>query len=86
MTSRLDGDDNVNQDEDCSTTGVIAVDAGTHTISFEVAAVEATTDLFHASVWVMWVPFDGTGSTPTAFTQLGDLEDIDELIEEPPDN
>jgi hypothetical protein len=54
----------VNSEEDCSTTGAIAIDAGTYTIDLEVIGVGATTNLTLASVWVLWVPLDGTGAIP----------------------
>jgi len=71
MVSQLDGDTLTNTQEDCTTTGAAAVAAGTHTIDFEVSVGEPSTELFDASVWVLWVPLDGSGAIPTLMTQLG---------------
>jgi len=71
MVSQLDGDTLTNTQEDCTTTGAAAVTAGTHTIDFEVLVGEPSTELFDASVWVLWVPLDGSGAIPTLATQLG---------------
>ncbi len=71
MVSELDGDTLANRHEDCTTTGAAAVAAGTHTIDFEVLVGEPSTELFDASVWVLWVPLDGSGAIPTSITQLG---------------
>jgi len=48
----------------CSTTGALVVDAGSHTVTFDISSVE-TAELYDASVNVIWVPFDGTGAVPT---------------------
>jgi len=72
MISELDGGTApANFEEDCTTTGAAAVAAGTHTIDFKVMDVEPSTELFDASVWVLWVPLDGSGAIPTSVTQLG---------------
>jgi hypothetical protein len=60
----VDLDPVANLNEDCTTSGAQVVDAGTHTIDLEVIGVSATTVLAGASVWVLWVPFDGNGNTP----------------------
>jgi len=81
MFAQLDGDTNANWEEDCTTTGAVAVAAGTHTIDFEVVDVEPSTELFDASVWVLWVPLDGSGAIPTLITQLGQTgPSIDERL------
>ncbi len=77
MWSRMN--QSTNEDEDCTTTGAAAVDAGTYTIDLEVLGVGALTDLGDASVWALWVPLDGTGATPASITQLDQTSsDIDE--------
>lgn len=69
MVSQVTRPDNAH--EDCTTTGAMAVDAGTHTINFAVsfdvpggdfAAVGG--EVHDASVWALWVPYDGTGAIP----------------------
>jgi hypothetical protein len=50
-------------DELCSSTGVQAVDAGAYTVALNV--VEWHTAALHgATVWVLYVPFDGAGAAP----------------------
>ncbi len=52
-----------NSQEDCHTTTATDVDAGTHKIDFHVFG--RNTVAFHsAALWVMYVPFDGTGAVP----------------------
>lgn len=48
----------------CSTTGALVVDAGSHTVTFDITSV-TDAELYDASLNVIWVPFDGTGATPT---------------------
>jgi hypothetical protein len=57
----------------CATTGAIAVDPGSHTVAFR---IDSVTDalLFSSSVNAIWVPFDGSGSTPASITPLGTSE------------
>lgn len=57
----------VNGSEDCTTEGAKAVGAGTHTVAFRVDSLDtaASSVLVEASVWVIWVPFDGNGNSPT---------------------
>jgi len=64
MVSRIDGGTGFNTGEDCTTSGAVLVDAGTYTIDFEVELVAATTGHNDASMWVLWVPLDGTGAVP----------------------
>jgi hypothetical protein len=49
-------------------------------------SMAATAVLRDASVWVIWVPFDGTGAVPTSSTHVGDPDEIDDLAEERRDN
>lgn len=69
MVSQVTFPDNAH--EDCTTSGAITVDAGTHTIDFHVsfdvpggdfAAVGGA--IGDASVWALWVPSDSTGAIP----------------------
>ena len=53
-----------NQSENCTTSGAMTVSAGSYTIELVVSFLEADTNLIGASVWAMWVPFDGNGNTP----------------------
>ena len=51
----------------CSTTTVKQVDAGQHTVSLTASAVFGSQDppqFYNATVWALYVPFDGTGNTP----------------------
>ena len=64
MTSQLNGNGTVNEQEDCTTSGAKTVGPGTHTVDLEVSSVDTGTDLFGSSVWVLWIPFDGNGNTP----------------------
>lgn len=54
-----------NYNEDCSTDGAQVVAAGTHNVSLNIYLRESV-GLFEASVWVMYVPFDGNGTAPAA--------------------
>jgi hypothetical protein len=65
MAAELNGSAVVNRSENCTTTGAAVVAAGTYTIDFDVTAVAPSTFLTAASVWVLWVPLDGTGAIPT---------------------
>jgi hypothetical protein len=49
-----------NREENCSTTGVHAVAAGTHTVDLRIAG-RTSAGLSRASLWAMYVPFDGQG-------------------------
>jgi hypothetical protein len=72
MAAELNGSAVVNRSENCTTTGAAVVPAGNYTIDFEVIAVAPSTFLSSVSVWVLWVPLDGTGAVPTSITQLGE--------------
>jgi len=50
-----------NSEEDCSSTGAKLVGPGTYTVSVNVSNRE-TAQFFQASVWALFVPFDGTGT------------------------
>ncbi len=82
MFSRLDGESLINDDEDCTTSGAAVVDPGTYTIDLEVVDVAAETFLNDASVWVLWVPFGGTGAVPASITQLEAPDTVDEPTDE----
>jgi hypothetical protein len=54
------GDHTINSEENCSPTGVQPVTAGTHTVDLQILGRD--TVLFsRASLWAMYVPFDGEG-------------------------
>ena len=54
-----------NGSENCATDGGTTVTAGTHTIAFEINALDAvTTGLGEAALWALFVPFDGSGVVP----------------------
>lgn len=48
-------------DNSCTSTGAMTVGAGTHTVDLEGSGPDWYWD---ESVWVTWVPLDGSGSTP----------------------
>ena len=58
-----DGDETpaVNREENCATDAVEGVAAGTYTVSLEFSGLIAGTAVDDASIWVLFVPFDGTG-------------------------
>ena len=58
------GDHTNNADENCATTGVYPVDAGQHAVTFHISS-QNTAFFGGASVWALYVPFDGTGNPPT---------------------
>lgn len=59
------GDHTENWNENCSTDGALVVDGDT-TYTVALRADSQETVLFDdASVWVIWVPFDGDGKVPT---------------------
>jgi len=53
----------VNNSENCSTTGVYPVAAGSYDITLDIDGRD-TVVFGNASLWAMYVPFDGTGATP----------------------
>ncbi len=57
------GDHTENRSENCSTTGVHHVTAGTHTFALTISQWD-TVFFAKASVWALFVPFDGNGNTP----------------------
>jgi len=63
QVSSSGGEHTLNTEENCSTTGVQAVTSGTHTVDFEVLARESVS-LSRASMWALYVPFDGQGKKP----------------------
>jgi len=50
-----------NGQEDCSTTGIHPVEAGTHTVALTLDGFGVTGVLTDASVWALYIPFDGNG-------------------------
>ena len=67
MSSTLDdggGNHTDNGSDSCTTMGVMPVDAGEHTIEFTIQSSDWTVFL-DATVWALYVPFDGTGAVPT---------------------
>ena len=57
-------DHTTNDEENCATDGAQVVAAGTHTVALNINNQD-TVQFGAASVWVIWVPFDGTGAVPT---------------------
>ena len=57
------GEHTDNDAENCSTTGVMQVGAGTHEVSL-LMADRNTAAFLEASVWAIYVPFDGGGAKP----------------------
>jgi hypothetical protein len=53
-----------NNRENCSTTGVHQVTAGTHKVTLTISGVNPATTFGSASVWALFVPFDGNGNRP----------------------
>lgn len=60
-----------NASEDCTTNSAKVVEAGTHEVSLTVlydlnleTETPMTAILSEAAVWVIWVPFDGSGQVP----------------------
>jgi hypothetical protein len=60
MTSSISGTEN--SEEDCTTTGAIDVAAGTYDVGLVASSVLASFGT--AALWVIFVPFDGSGATP----------------------
>ena len=58
------GEHTDNDAENCSTDGAQEVDSGTHTVTLLMADRNSAAFL-EASVWVIWVPFDGNGEVPS---------------------
>ena len=52
-----------NTEENCSTTGVHQVTAGTHSFALTIVNRD-TVDFGGANVWALFVPFDGNGNRP----------------------
>lgn len=73
MASELNNQDN--SEENCTTGGGVAVDAGTHTVTLNLLANDDVAT-FHQYLWALWVPFDGSGSVPSSATSLGDAVDL----------
>ena len=57
------GDHTINGEENCSTTGVQPVAAGSHTVDFRINGRNSVS-LSRATLWAMFVPFDGQGLRP----------------------
>ncbi len=53
-----------NTEEDCSTQGAVAVTAGAHTVDLIADNPNASVEYDEAVLWVIFVPFDGTGTVP----------------------
>ena len=66
-----------NSEEDCTTVAGLNVDAGTHTVTLRTNA-GVSVSLEDGMLTVLWVPFDGTGNTPTSITPLGSTDDIEQ--------
>ena len=58
------GDHTDNSEENCSTDAAEVVRAGTYTVALTMVGRD-TVQFGEAAVWVIWVPFDGTGAVPT---------------------
>lgn len=52
-----------NNSENCSTTGMHPVDSGKHTVSLDISDRDYAV-FSEASVWAIYLPFDGTGDVP----------------------
>jgi hypothetical protein len=62
---QLNGAQNVNEIEACATDAVRPVLAGSHRVEFEAADIDSSgTTFFNPSLWVIFVPFDGSGEQP----------------------
>jgi hypothetical protein len=55
----------LNDEENCSTNGVTGVAAGDHTVSLQVGRVGDIVTFGQASVWALFVPFNGQGNPYT---------------------
>ncbi len=65
-TVELNGAEDVNQDEDCSTNTVVAVSAGKHKVDFEAVGVDQTSTIFtDTALSGLYVPFGANGSPPS---------------------
>jgi hypothetical protein len=53
-----------NNNENCSTTGVHQVTAGTHTFALTIVGRDGFALFGDATVWALFVPFDGNGNRP----------------------
>ncbi len=60
-----------NSSENCSTTGVQQVTAGTHTFALAIRD-RHTVNFSSASVWALFVPFDGEGNKPLVLIPIDD--------------
>jgi hypothetical protein len=58
-----------NHEENCATTGVKAVCPGNHTVDLRLTGVD-NMRLSRASLWAMYVPFDGEGKSPSVLCNL----------------
>lgn len=79
MASELDNQDN--SEENCTTGGGVAVDAGTHTVTLNLLTNENVAT-FHQYLWALWVPFDGSGSVPSGATSLGDPAELADSLKD----
>jgi hypothetical protein len=59
------GGTTINNSENCSTTGVQPVAAGSHQVTFDIVGWDAAV-LHDASLWAMYVPFDHNGNPPNS--------------------
>jgi hypothetical protein len=65
MESRVDGNTTINTNENCVAIGAIAVAAGGHSVDLEIVGVGPDTNLGGATVWAVWIPFEGSGVVPS---------------------
>jgi len=66
MIADIGGSTGTNLEEDCTTSGAVVVGAGDHSVDFEIEDADSNTVFVDASVWVIWVPFNGIGDVPSA--------------------
>jgi hypothetical protein len=63
----LNATQGVNKDENCSTNVVVPVSAGEHTVDLEASNVSSPSTSFgNTSLSVIYIPFNGTGSSPSS--------------------
>ena len=66
MEMELNGRNDVNREEDCSTNAVVPVSAGTHRIELELVGAGSNTSSNDRVLSAIYVPFGGTGVSPSS--------------------
>ena len=62
----LNGRNDVNQEEDCSTNAVVPVSAGTHKVELELISAGSNTSSNDRVLSAIYIPFGGTGASPSS--------------------